>query len=357
MNLIQTMTRFLNLKKKLQRSHLLKRKPPKLPLKKKSQKKKEEPKKKAAESDDEDSDSDDEDESDSEEETTPMEVDQSKKRPAPELTNTAKAQKTTAAQTPTTSAGGSTTVFLRNVSYDSDEASIQAAFEQYGEIKEVRVMRDKFTNQSRGSAFVEFVSAESAAASLDFSGQELDTKILTVEPANPKQPSNAPQRGGATGRNASDPSKVLFVGNLNFDTTLESLQASLTDIENVSDLRIIYGADGQSRGFGYMDFNSVEDATKALEFNGTDVDGRAIKLDYAPEKGSGGGSGGGRGGFGSDRGGRGRGGRGDRGGYGGGGGYGGRGDRGSRGGRGDRGGRGGRGRGPPSFAGRKTTFD
>jgi len=136
----------------------------------------------------------------------------------------------------------------------------------------------------------------------------------------------------------------------------------------------------QAEGFGYVEFNSTEEAQEAIKYNGYEIDGRSVKLDFAEDrpKREGGGFGGdrrgGRGGFGGDRrGGRGgfgggggfRGGdRGGRGGFGGGrgrggGGFGGgRGDRGGRGGFGGRGGGGFRGgRGDSGFSGKKTTFN
>lgn len=311
---------------------------------------------KKEESEDSDESSDDEDD----EETSAMEVEKSKKRSAPEPVTPSKAQKTEAAQTPSTpnpSSEESTTVFLRNVNFQSEQDSIQAAFEQYGTIKEVRINMDRMSGKSKGSAFVEFETSEAANAALEFSGQEIDGKEITVEIANQRKqftPGDRAQGGFRGGAPSGPATKVLFVGNLNYDTTAESLRDAFSEIENLSDVRVMYGQDGQSRGFGYIEFNSAEEATKALEYNGTNVDGRSIKLDYAPEKGQGGGGDrrGGGGGFRGDRGGGFRGGRGgDRGGF-----RGGRGgDRGGfRGGRGGRGGdRGGRG----SFAGKKTTFN
>ena len=119
---------------------------------------------------------------------------------------------------------------------------------------------------------------------------------------------------------------------------------------------------GAPKGFGYVEMESIEEATAAFEaLQGADMAGRALRLDYAgarPEnndsprggRGGFGGRGGGRGGFG-DRGGRG-GGRGR-------GGFGDRGGRGGRGGRGDRGGSSSRGTnrgGFGDFSGKKTTF-
>lgn len=143
--------------------------------------------------------------------------------------------------------------------------------------------------------------------------------------------------------------KRLFVGNLDYDTTEDTLRDLFAaDGRTVTRVQIIMDREtGRPRGFGFVEFESDEHAAAALKaLDGADVDGRAIRVNTAEDKpsrpGGGGGGGGGRpysgGGGGGARGGSGGGGRG---GFGGGGGEGG-------GGRGfDRGGkRGGGGRGP-----------
>ena len=125
----------------------------------------------------------------------------------------------------------------------------------------------------------------------------------------------------------------LFVGNLDFslgDTDLRSAFAEYGEI--VSATVILDRMTGQSRGFGFVEFENADSAQKAIDgLHGATLGGRAINVNIARERESrGGGGGGGCGGGG---------GGGGRGGYGGGGGGGGRGDRGGRGGRGgDRGG-------------------
>ena len=55
---------------------------------------------------------------------------------------------------------------------------------------------------------------------------------------------------------------------------------------------------GELRGFGHVEFTTLEASKKAIEKTGTDVCGRPIRVDYAAPRAEGGGGGGGRGGFG-----------------------------------------------------------
>src|SRR5688572_19974961 len=123
----------------------------------------------------------------------------------------------------------------------------------------------------------------------------------------------------------------LFVGNLSFNTTEESLMAAFQEFGEVVEARLMTEREtGRSRGFGFVEMATAEAATKAIEeMNGAVLDGRPLRVNEAearPARGGGGGGGfrggggGGGGGRGGDRGGgRGgdRGGRRDRGGGGG----------------------------------------
>ena len=76
--------------------------------------------------------------------------------------------------------------------------------------------------------------------------------------------------------------RKLYVGNLSFQTTegeLDSLFAQAGEVESV---RIITDRDtGRSRGFGFVEM-SEENAEKAIsQFNGTDLDGRALTVNEA----------------------------------------------------------------------------
>ena len=144
----------------------------------------------------------------------------------------------------------------------------------------------------------------------------------------------------------SEMPKRLYVGNLAFHSTEDSVRSAFqrAGIEPISVQVMTDRMTGQSRGFGFVEVETDQEAQAAIEaLHGQDIDGRALTVNEARERTPGGGGGGGGGGF---RGGGGGGGfRGGGGGGGGGGsprgGGGGGGRRGGGGGGRDRGGRGG----------------
>ena len=120
-------------------------------------------------------------------------------------------------------------------------------------------------------------------------------------------------------------SMKLYVGNLAFSTSSQDLQELFAQAGTVESASVVEDRDtGRSRGFGFVEMSSKEEAEAAIsKFNGQEVNGRALNVNEAkPRENRGGG---GRGGFGGNRGG---GGYGNRGGGGrSGGGYGGGGNR------------------------------
>jgi RNA recognition motif-containing protein len=90
----------------------------------------------------------------------------------------------------------------------------------------------------------------------------------------------------------------LYVGNLSYDTTELGLRELFGQAGTVSDAQIVTDREtGRPRGFGFVEMSSDEEARTAIaQFNGRDLDGRAINVNEAQERGGGGGGGGGRGG-------------------------------------------------------------
>ena len=116
--------------------------------------------------------------------------------------------------------------------------------------------------------------------------------------------------------------KKLYVGNLSYKVSSSDLELLLSQFGTVSSAEVISDREtGRSKGFGFVEMSSDEEAQKAIEaLSGKEHDGRPLTVNEArprePRSGGGGGGGYGGGGGGGGRGGYGGGGGGGRGGYG-----------------------------------------
>ncbi len=100
----------------------------------------------------------------------------------------------------------------------------------------------------------------------------------------------------------------LYVGNLSFRTTGDDLREAFSQAGTVESASIIEDREtGRSRGFGFVEMSTKEEAATAIEqFNGKDLGGRNLTVNEAKpreNRGGGGGGGGGRGGYGGGGGG------------------------------------------------------
>jgi RNA recognition motif-containing protein len=89
--------------------------------------------------------------------------------------------------------------------------------------------------------------------------------------------------------------KKLFVGNLSFNTTSEDLKTFFSRAGTCESAAVITDrATGRSRGFGFVEMASDEEAEKAISaLDGREVKGRAIRVNEAQARSGGGGSRGG----------------------------------------------------------------
>jgi len=101
-------------------------------------------------------------------------------------------------------------------------------------------------------------------------------------------------------------SNKLYVGNLSFRVTSEDLHEYFAAAGAVESANVVFDREtGRSRGFGFVEMASEDDANNAIaQFNGQEYDGRNMVVNEArPREDRGGGGGGGRGGRGGGGGG------------------------------------------------------
>jgi RNA recognition motif-containing protein len=90
-------------------------------------------------------------------------------------------------------------IYVGNLSYDATDETVKKAFESFGEVTSVRVIKDKYTGQSRGFGFVEMPGqSEAQAAIKSLNGKELLGKQISVNEARAR--TDKGRTGGQGGR-------------------------------------------------------------------------------------------------------------------------------------------------------------
>lgn len=239
------------------------------------------------------------------------------------------------------------TLFVGRLSWNIDDDWLKREFEAYPGLLGARVISDRQSGRSKGYGYVDFESKEVAEKALEeMQGKEIDGRPINVDlsTSKPKATDRSNDRAKKFGDAKSEPSDTLFIGNLSFDCDRDSVTEFFSEYGPILGVRLpTHPETEQLKGFGYIQFESVDSAQKALDnLNGEYLNNRSVRLDFSTPKpqNDGGRSFGGRGG------------RGGRGGFGG---------RDRNGGNGGRGGFRSSGSGanstPVAFRGNKKTFD
>ncbi len=86
-------------------------------------------------------------------------------------------------------------IYVGNLSHEATDVTIREAFESFGEVTSARVIKDKYSGQSRGFGFVEMpAQSEAQTAIRSLNGKELLGKEISVNEARPR--ANQGRTGG-----------------------------------------------------------------------------------------------------------------------------------------------------------------
>ncbi|WP_375056308.1 RNA recognition motif domain-containing protein [Zobellella sp. DQSA1] len=90
-------------------------------------------------------------------------------------------------RTPTPEAIPTTTLYVGNLPYRANEASVRTLFENFGQVLSVRLMKDKQTGKRRGFGFVEMPTEAALAAQQALNDSEFQQRTLKVREANERK--------------------------------------------------------------------------------------------------------------------------------------------------------------------------
>jgi len=98
-------------------------------------------------------------------------------------------------------------MYVGNIPYNATEEDLKQLFSEYGEIESLKIMKDQFTDRSKGFGFIEMVNEEDAKKAIaTLNGKDFKGKSLTVAEARPQQKRQGFNNrgsgygGGGTGR-------------------------------------------------------------------------------------------------------------------------------------------------------------
>lgn len=92
-------------------------------------------------------------------------------------------------------------IYVGNLMFDVSESTLREAFEEFGQVTEVRLIMDKYSGKSKGFGFIEMPDkAEAEKAMAEMNGKELMGRALNVNEAKPKVDRGGGGRGGYGGR-------------------------------------------------------------------------------------------------------------------------------------------------------------
>ena len=77
-------------------------------------------------------------------------------------------------------------IYVGNLNYNLSEDELEKAFSTYGEVASVKIIRDKYTDQSKGFGFIEMANDADAQKAIDeLNGTEVKGRELRVNQARP----------------------------------------------------------------------------------------------------------------------------------------------------------------------------
>jgi len=79
-------------------------------------------------------------------------------------------------------------IFVGNLSFETTDEELREAFAAFGELSSVTILKDKFTNRSRGFGFVEMPNTTEANAAIEaLNGKSMNGRSINVAEARPRE--------------------------------------------------------------------------------------------------------------------------------------------------------------------------
>nr|WDD38965.1 polyadenylate-binding protein 2 [Fagopyrum tataricum] len=178
---------------------------------------------------------------------------------------------------PSVRKSGAGNIFIKNLDKSIDHKALHDTFSSFGNILSCKIATDA-NGQSKGYGFVQFETEESAQNAIDkLNGMLINDKQVYVGPFLRKQERDSTSTNSKFNN--------VYVKNLAEVTTEEDLKNIFGEFGTTTSVVIMRDGDGKSKGFGFVNYESADDAARAVDaLNGKTVDDKEWYVGRAQKK-------------------------------------------------------------------------
>ncbi|CAI5758294.1 unnamed protein product [Candida verbasci] len=178
--------------------------------------------------------------------------------------NLEKLQKKSIAKTEDSNKRSPYGVWIGNLSFDTTKEDLIRFIINKTDVKEEQLLRiniPKKDNKIKGFAYIDVENNEQVEKLVGLSEENLNGRNLLIK--NSTSFEGRPEKVEGEGKNP--PSRILFVGNLGFDTSEDNLREHFKHCGDITRIRMATFQDsGKCKGFAFVDFKDEEGAKNAI---------------------------------------------------------------------------------------------
>jgi RNA recognition motif-containing protein len=154
-------------------------------------------------------------------------------------------------------------IMVINVPFEASEYEVRELFEKYGTIESLELDGKRY--------YIKYQNINDAEKAFEMDKQMLMDRELQIEY----------KRSTEAWKKIGEESNSVFIAGLSTLTTKEGLMNSFSECGKVLNLSLTFFEDTGRPKFAFIDFEDVESAKRAVEYNGTMFDGKRIKIEFA----------------------------------------------------------------------------
>ncbi|XP_020221157.1 heterogeneous nuclear ribonucleoprotein 1 [Cajanus cajan] len=179
-------------------------------------------------------------------------------------------------------------LFIGGISWDTNEDRLRQYFQNFGDVVEAVIMKDRITGRARGFGFIVFADP-SVAERVVMEKHVIDGRTVEAKKAVPRDDQNVLNRSNSSSHGSPGPTptrtKKIFVGGLASTVTESDFKKYFDQFGTITDVVVMYDHNTQRpRGFGFITYDSEEGVEKVLHKTFHELNGKMVEVKRAIPK-------------------------------------------------------------------------